>query len=161
MTTITSRRATASPAARFAASYIAMPSAHTFADYWAQTTHQATRHAGENAVGRRACVAHVAVYTLSGTVTVCAANKMLSLDATWRGILIGQFISGASHYFADRRHPLRALAHWRQRSVLRRRRRPGAGPELARELAGGRGHDHGDRGTMTAVRRRAPAQLHG
>jgi hypothetical protein len=116
MTAIASRRAAASPAARFAACYIAMLGAHNVADYWAQTTHQAAnkgRHGSvhESAVGHRACLAHVAVYTVSGTITVCAANKILNLDATWRSVLTGQLISAASHYFADRRHTLRALAH--------------------------------------------------
>jgi hypothetical protein len=32
------------------------------------------------------------------------------LGATWPGILTGQLISSASHYFADRRYPLRQLA---------------------------------------------------
>jgi hypothetical protein len=116
MTAFVDRRASASPAARFAACYIAMSCAHNLADYWAQTTHQAAnkgRHGDvhENAVGRRACLAHVAVYTVSGTLAVCVTNKILNLDATWRGMLTGQLISAASHYFADRRHTLRALAH--------------------------------------------------
>lgn len=116
MITTSRRRTSASPAARFAACYIAMLCAHNIADYWAQTSHQAHnkgRHgdAQENAAGRRACLAHVATYTLSGTVAVCAVSKVLHLDATVRGVLTGQFVSAASHYFADRGHTLRALAH--------------------------------------------------
>ncbi|MDX6584717.1 MAG: hypothetical protein QOI10_3901 [Solirubrobacterales bacterium] len=116
MTMSADRRASASPAARFAALYVAMLGAHNIADYWAQTTHQATnkgRHGNvhENAAGHRACLAHVAIYTLGGTITVCTVNKILSLDTTWRNILTGQLISAASHYFADRRHTLRTLAH--------------------------------------------------
>jgi len=109
MTTIASRRSATSPAARFAACYIAMLGAHNVADYWAQTTHQAAnkgRHGSvhESAVGHPAGLAHVAVYTVRGTIAVCAANKkILSLDATWPSVLTGQFISAASHYFADRR----------------------------------------------------------
>jgi hypothetical protein len=93
-----------------------MLGAHHIADYWAQTAHQATnkgRHGNvhEAAAGHRACLAHVAIYTVSGTSAVGAVNKILNLDASWRSVLAGQFISAASHYFADRRHTLRALAH--------------------------------------------------
>jgi hypothetical protein len=61
---------TTSPAGRFAASYTTLSSAHDLADYWAQTRYQATnkgRHgnAHENAEGRRACLTHVATYTMS------------------------------------------------------------------------------------------------
>ena len=104
-----------SPGARFAAGYLTLVASHNVADYWAQTTYQANnkgRHGSvhENAVGRRACLNHVATYTAATTSAIAGVNKGLGLGANWRGILVGQAISSASHYFADRRHTLRKLA---------------------------------------------------
>jgi hypothetical protein len=104
-----------SPAARFAASYTTLTSAHEVADYWVQTRHQATekgRHgnAHENHEGRRACLAHVVTYTAISTAAVSCVNGVLRLGLDWRGVLAGQVVSSASHYFADRRYPLRQLA---------------------------------------------------
>jgi len=104
-----------SPGARFAAGYLILMASHNVADYWAQTTYQATnkgRHGSvhENAKGRRACLAHVATYTAATTAGLVGVNRGLGLGANWRGILVGQVISSTSHYFADRRHTLRALA---------------------------------------------------
>jgi len=111
----TPAEARTSPGARFAASFIALLAAHNLADYWAQTTHQAQnkgRHGNphENAAGRAACLAHVAIYTASSAAAVSTVNKVLCLGASWRGMLAGQLMSSASHYFADRHHTLRALA---------------------------------------------------
>ncbi len=108
-------RATTSAGARFAASYVTLIAAHESADYWAQTRYQAAnkgRHGNvhEDAAGRRACLAHVATYTAISSAGVFGVNSGLKLGATWRGMLTGQLISFASHYFADRRYPLRELA---------------------------------------------------
>jgi hypothetical protein len=104
-----------SPGARFAACFVALLAAHQLADYWAQTNYQAAnkgRHGSphDNAEGRVACMAHVATYTAVSGATVTGANCLLGLGANWRGVVAGQLISFATHYFADRRFPLRALA---------------------------------------------------
>jgi hypothetical protein len=104
-----------SPGVRFAASFVALLAAHQLADYWAQTDYQVQnkgRHGSphENAVGRLACAAHVATYTVAATGAVSGVNAALGLGASWRGVLAGQVLSSTSHYFADRRHTLRALA---------------------------------------------------
>jgi hypothetical protein len=107
--------ASTSPGARFAAAYLALWAAHNVADYWAQTTYQATnkgRHGNvhENTVGRQACLTHVATYTGATASAIVSVNRSLGLGANWRGIVLGQVVSSASHYFADRRHTLRKLA---------------------------------------------------
>jgi hypothetical protein len=104
-----------SPGARFAATFVALLAAHQVADYWAQTNSQAAnkgRHGNpaDNTAGRIACLGHVATYTVISAATVGAANRALRLGANWRGILAGQLVSSATHYFADRRFTLRALA---------------------------------------------------
>jgi hypothetical protein len=104
-----------SPGTRFAATFIALQAAHNLADYWIQTSHQATNkgrfgNPHENAVGRLACLSHVANYTAVSTGAVVGANAALRLGLGWRGIAVGQLLSSASHYFADRRHTLRSLA---------------------------------------------------
>ncbi|ONI82991.1 hypothetical protein ALI144C_18255 [Actinosynnema sp. ALI-1.44] len=106
---------TADRATRFAASFVALLAAHQIADYWVQTDHQATnkgRHGSraENAAGRAACVAHVISYSAVSTAAVAGIGRALRLGASWRGILAGQAISAVSHYWADRRFPLRRLA---------------------------------------------------
>jgi hypothetical protein len=103
------------PAARFAAGFVALFAAHNLADYWSQTYSQATNKARrgdphENRAGRSAALAHIATYTAISTSAVSAANRVLGLGASPRGIVAGQLISVASHYFSDRRHPLRELA---------------------------------------------------
>jgi hypothetical protein len=109
------RTSTTSPGARFAASFVALLVAHELADYWAQSNYQVDnkgRHGNphDNAVGRAACAAHVATYTATSTCAITTANTTLGLGATWRGIATGQILSATSHYFADRRYTLRALA---------------------------------------------------
>ncbi|ALG10956.1 DUF3307 domain-containing protein [Kibdelosporangium phytohabitans] len=106
---------TADHATRFAASFAALLAAHQVADYWVQTDHQATnkgRHGSPaaNAIGRSACVAHIVSYSAVSTAAVAGIGRMLRLGASWRGILAGQAISAVSHYWADRRFPLRGLA---------------------------------------------------
>lgn len=102
-------------ATRFAASFVALLAAHQIADYWVQTDSQARnkgRHGTrfDNAVGRCACAAHIVSYSAVSTAAVAGIGRLLGLGASWRGILAGQAISAVSHYWADRRFPLRRLA---------------------------------------------------
>lgn len=103
------------PGTRFAATFAALLAAHNVADYWIQTDHQAVnkgRHGNpaEDAAGRAACLAHVLSYSATSAAAVVGVNRALHLGASWRGILAGQAISAVSHYWADRRYPLRKLA---------------------------------------------------
>nr|WP_063779208.1 DUF3307 domain-containing protein [Kibdelosporangium sp. MJ126-NF4]CEL14458.1 hypothetical protein [Kibdelosporangium sp. MJ126-NF4]CTQ88823.1 hypothetical protein [Kibdelosporangium sp. MJ126-NF4] len=102
-------------ATRFAASFVAMLAAHQISDYWVQTDYQATnkgRHGSvaEDAAGRAACLAHVVSYSAVGTAAVAGIGRLLRLGASWQGIVAGQAISAVSHYWADRRFPLRRMA---------------------------------------------------
>lgn len=97
-------------AVRFAAVSTFSYALHTVADHWVQTDRQAGTKGKPGRDGALACAAHVATYTATNTAGVVALNRALGLGLTWRGILAGQAISAATHYWADRRYTLEALA---------------------------------------------------
>lgn len=99
-----------SRAAKFAAVSTLAYALHTVADHWVQTDHQAGTKGKPGRDGALACAAHVATYTAVNGGGVLALNRALGLGLTWRGILVGQVISAATHYWADRRYTLEALA---------------------------------------------------
>ncbi len=100
----------ASPAAAFAAVAVALLIAHQVGDHWVQTSHQAAHKGREGWAGRAACAAHVASYTLGTLLAVVGVVLALDLPVTLRGLLLGQAVSAATHYWADRRTTLAALA---------------------------------------------------
>lgn len=102
---------TPSTAARFAAVAVALLAAHEVADYWAQSEREAVHKGADSAKGRVACASHVATYTAISTAAVVAVDRYLGLGLDPRRIAAGQLLSAATHYAADRREPLRRLAH--------------------------------------------------
>lgn len=94
----------------FAATFAAYITGHHVADYWTQTDRQATCKALPSWAGRRACAAHVTVYTvvLAAFLTVTAWQLALPVSP-WRAAA-GLAVSAVSHYLADRRRPLERLA---------------------------------------------------
>lgn len=102
--------AATSPAATFATLFVALFVAHQVGDHWVQTSHQAAHKGRPGWEGRRACAAHVASYTLTTTLAVLGVWLALDLPLTLHGVALGQAISAATHYRADRRAPLRTLA---------------------------------------------------
>jgi hypothetical protein len=101
---------TSHAAGRFAAIFATLFAAHQAGDYWVQTHRQAAYKGLPGWPGRRACLGHVASYTLACTGAVLGADRALGLRVRWPGLLAGQLLSAATHYIADRRAPLRALA---------------------------------------------------
>lgn len=97
-------------AAVMGATYAAMHAAHQVADHWVQTDHQATHKGLPGRAGRAACAAHVAAYTAVNAAAVVATHRALGLPVSWRAVLAGQAVSAVTHYWADRRTPLRRLA---------------------------------------------------
>lgn len=102
--------AASDPAASFAAVFAALYAAHTVADHWIQTQHQADTKALPGWVGRVACAAHVATYTATAVsaLLMLAAATGVAL-APWN-VAAGLAISAGTHYLADRRTPLRRMA---------------------------------------------------
>lgn len=98
-------------AVTFAAVLAGLLVAHDVADHWVQTDAQAVGKGRRGRVGRRACVGHVATYTLVTATTVAALWVLLALPITPAGFLAGQATSAVTHYWADRRLPLARLAH--------------------------------------------------
>jgi hypothetical protein len=94
----------------FAAVFAAMAAGHQAGDYWVQTSAQAAAKGGPGWAGRRACGAHVATYTLTLAACVALAGWWLSLPLSAGWVAAGLGVSAVTHYFADRRAPLRRLA---------------------------------------------------
>jgi hypothetical protein len=97
-------------AVSFAALLPALLVAHTVADHWVQTDHQAGHKGLPGWAGRWACGKHVATYTVMTTLAVLAAWALFALPLTLTGVAVGQAISAVTHYWADRRTPLALLA---------------------------------------------------
>lgn len=97
-------------AVRFAATFAALYAAHTVADHWIQTQHQADTKGAPGWRGRLACAAHVATYTATGALALAATNHRTGLGLRAGRVAAGLALSGVTHYAADRRTPLRRLA---------------------------------------------------
>jgi hypothetical protein len=96
--------------ATFAAVFVALFVAHQVADHWIQTDYQA-RHKGDAGwTGRLTCAAHVASYTATALVALNALRHGLDLPLNPWQVAAGLAVSAVTHYIADRRTPLAALA---------------------------------------------------
>jgi len=93
-------------AALFAALFVA----HQVADHWIQTQHQADTKGTAGWRGRLACAAHVATYTATALVAVLALAWRTGLQLAPGALTAGLAVSAITHYIADRRDPLRAIA---------------------------------------------------
>jgi hypothetical protein len=94
----------------FAAVFAALMAGHEIGDYWVQTSEQAAAKGGPGWPGRRACAAHVATYTLTLAAMLGLAWWWLRLPLSAGWVAAGLAVSAATHYFADRRTPLRRFA---------------------------------------------------
>lgn len=93
--------------------YAVLRVAHGIGDYWAQTQRQADGKGGDGWPGRWACLRHVGmqvVITASLLGVLAAAAPGPTLYTAPR-LLAALALIGATHYFADRRRPLRRLAN--------------------------------------------------
>lgn len=83
--------------------------AHQVADFWIQTDWQARTKGQRDAMGRLACAAHVATYTLTTIAMVSTVWLLFNLPISPAGFLVGQAVSAVTHYWADRRFTLQWL----------------------------------------------------
>ncbi|WP_019872719.1 DUF3307 domain-containing protein [Salinispora oceanensis] len=109
-------------AAAFAAIFAALYAAHTVADHWVQTQHQADHkgcdpHHGGTAHphctvwrSRWHCTAHVLTYTATALSAVLVVAWQCGIDLRPGHLVLALTVSAVSHYIADRRTPLRWLA---------------------------------------------------
>jgi hypothetical protein len=97
-------------AGTFAAVFAALFVAHQFADHWVQTHHQAQAKGAAGWTGRLACAGHVATYTATAVVALVVAGAVLDLGLSVPRVAAGLVVSAVTHYWADRRFTLAALA---------------------------------------------------
>jgi hypothetical protein len=93
----------------FTAAGFALDRAHYVGDHWLQTDDQATSKHKAGWEGRWACALHVASYTAAGAVALVSLY-ILGLPTHPAQLVAGLGVSAVTHYFADRRVPLRRLA---------------------------------------------------
>lgn len=94
----------------FPSVFIALFVAHQVADHWFQTQHQADVKGAAGWAGRIACATHVLVYTAVAVAFLLAGAAVLGVHLDVGPVAAGLAVSAATHYFADRRAPLRRLA---------------------------------------------------
>lgn len=100
---------TAAPAT-FAGVFVALYAAHQVGDHWVQTHHQAQSKGARTWAGRAACSAHVATLTLTKCGSLVLLMLSLDLRLSVVPVVIGLTVDALSHYWADRRFTLAALA---------------------------------------------------
>lgn len=113
----------------FAAVLPALLVAHTVADHWVQSSHQAGHKGLPGWPGRRACAAHVASYTVVTSLVTGLLWWALALPVHPVGFVLGQVISAVTHYWADRRSTLAWLARLLGKGEFYRLGTPRAGRE--------------------------------
>ena len=94
----------------FAAVFVALFVAHQVGDHWVQTQGQADRKGLPGWPGRLACAAHVGTYTLVAAAAVVCLPLVFGVALPAGQTVAGLVVSGLSHYWIDRRRPLRRLA---------------------------------------------------
>ena len=99
-----------SRAAQAAVVYAALRTAAHVADHWGQTSHQAMHKADPGIKGHVAMAGHVASYAASQAAALVVVNKVLDVGLSPRGIAAAVAFSAATHWFIDRRWPVRKLA---------------------------------------------------
>lgn len=99
-----------SRAAAFAALYALTRAAADLGDHWIQSDAQAVTKGQTDDAGRRACTAHVATYIATQAVAVAAGSRLLGLRITPGRATAAIAVSAVTHYVADRRAPVKALA---------------------------------------------------
>ncbi|MDX2695947.1 transcriptional regulator [Streptomyces ipomoeae] len=97
-------------AALFAAVFISLYVAHSVGDHWVQSSCQAAAKGLPGWTGRLACGRHIIGLTVTKALVLALVVVLLDLDVTALGLILGFTVDAASHYWADRRTTLAALA---------------------------------------------------
>lgn len=97
-------------AATFATIFVAWWVGHSVGDHWVQTSEQSNTKGQRNWVGRTACASHVVTLQVTKAFTLGAAWLALGLDLNPGWVFAAWLLDGVSHYWADRRFTLQALA---------------------------------------------------
>ncbi|GHE34159.1 transcriptional regulator [Streptomyces capitiformicae] len=104
-------------AIRFAAAYALLRMAADVGDHWIQSHHQALtkgqhdENEGQSSrAGRIACTAHVATYTATQAAVLLTGSRVLGLRLKPSRVIAALALSAGTHWWADRRIHLKALA---------------------------------------------------
>ncbi len=103
----------------FAAVFVALYAAHEVGDHWLQTHHQACGKDEAGWSGRILCARHVAVLTATKATALAMVTAALGLSLNPYAVATALVLDAVSHYWADRRSTLLALADWLGRTVIR------------------------------------------
>ena len=98
------------PGVVFAVAFVALYASHEVADHWVQTHHQAMAKGLPGWRGRLACARHVASYTATQVLALVTAGAVTGARAAAPAVVAGVTVSAVTHYWADRKTTLAALA---------------------------------------------------
>lgn len=90
--------------------FAALFAGHSFGDHWIQSGHQAVCKGNRNWAGRRACIGHVVSLQWTKLLLLFLAVALVGLRLNPWWVLAALLVDGVSHYWADRRFTLEALA---------------------------------------------------
>ncbi|MGI5208954.1 transcriptional regulator [Spirillospora sp. CA-108201] len=94
----------------FAVVFAALYAAHEVGDHWVQTHHQACGKDARDRRGRLLCGLHVASLTATKAVALLLVVVVTGVHLAPWAVGVGLAVDAASHYWADRRFTLQALA---------------------------------------------------
>ncbi|GAA3225226.1 DUF3307 domain-containing protein [Nonomuraea helvata] len=94
----------------FAVVFIALYVGHHLGDQWVQTHAQACGKGERSRAGQLHCLAHVATLTATKVITLAVAAIATHLPLSLWLVVVALVVDAASHYWADRRYTLAALA---------------------------------------------------
>ncbi|MEV4287321.1 transcriptional regulator [Nonomuraea bangladeshensis] len=98
-------------AVTFAAVFAALYAAHVVGDHWYGQTHaQALGKGARSRQGVRHCLGHVALLAAHKVAALAAMCVVTGLRPSLIAAVLGLLVDGISHYWADRRYTLAALA---------------------------------------------------
>ncbi|SFP66903.1 Protein of unknown function [Actinomadura madurae] len=103
----------------FPAVFVALYAAHEVGDHWLQTHGQACGKGAPGWSGRLLCARHVAVLTAVKAAAVTLVALVLALPVSPYAVAAALAVDAVSHYWADRRSTLMALADWLGRTLVR------------------------------------------
>lgn len=97
-------------ASTFAAVFVALYAGHQVGDHWVQTGCQAATKGAAGWPGRNACTKHVATLTATKLALLLLTVVVLDIHVTVLGLVLGLGTDAVTHWWADRRSTLKALA---------------------------------------------------
>lgn len=86
--------------------FVALYAGHMVGDHWIQTDHQAQTKEHS----RIACLAHVLTYGITQLIFLAAIDAFAGWTPNLWAVAAGMAVNLGTHYWADRRKPLRRLA---------------------------------------------------